>query len=275
LGACHHRHTEEKAEKIAKRKMLTETRRAETEEKRKRQQQVLTGGRKDDGPWLHLSMAASVSMPHAPRTTRPPPRVGLSAAEPRVVGAQGFESGRRLIIDLEFGELMHDKEHKSLMSQLMYCYAANSSSAQPCRLVLTGVAGETKERYDQIPGQEQWKVERHEQPYIDAYADQKDSLVRASTPHRCSLHVYTLLRTPQAPRDENTTNTTRQRAASSNTTAMPPCSCGARRTETHPVPACAAGVSHGRLDQRNQHAGRVQGAPQGNSRTHVMFSQLP
>ena len=44
------------------------------------------------------------------------------------------------------------------MSQLMYCYAANNRAAKPCRLVMTGISGDCKERFDQIPGQSTWKV---------------------------------------------------------------------------------------------------------------------
>eukprot|EP00959_Pyramimonas_sp_CCMP1952_P260225 5440781-Pyramimonas_sp.AAC.1 len=53
---------------------------------------------------------------------------------------------------------MLEKERKSLMSQLMYCYAANNRANTPCRLVLTGLSGEMGAHYHSIPGSQHWKV---------------------------------------------------------------------------------------------------------------------
>jgi len=88
-----------------------------------------------------------------------------------------FENGQKLVIDLEFHDLMLEKERKSLMSQLMYCYAANNRAAEPCRLVLTGLDGPMGELYHAIPGSQHWQVDAASKDYIEHFADTKDQLV--------------------------------------------------------------------------------------------------
>lgn len=76
------------------------------------------------------------------------------------------------------------------MSQLMYCYAANNRAAKPCRLVMTGIAGDCKERFDQIPGQNTWKVAAlhpHHRPrpgYDDSKPEFGGVVHRATVTHR-------------------------------------------------------------------------------------------
>lgn len=69
---------------------------------------------------------------------------------------QALANGRGLVLDLEFGDLMSQKEHKSLMSQLMYCYSTNTRASTPCKMILTGISGDTKSLYDAIPGTSNW-----------------------------------------------------------------------------------------------------------------------
>mmetsp|Transcript_47837 Transcript_47837/g.89062 ORF Transcript_47837/g.89062 Transcript_47837/m.89062 type:complete len:347 (-) Transcript_47837:206-1246(-) len=91
--------------------------------------------------------------------------------------AEALANGRGLVLDLEFGDLMSQKEHKSLMSQLMYCYSTNTRASTPCKMILTGISGDTKSLYDAILGTSNWKVHVHEKPYIEVFQDRKDELV--------------------------------------------------------------------------------------------------
>mmetsp|Transcript_20448 Transcript_20448/g.44752 ORF Transcript_20448/g.44752 Transcript_20448/m.44752 type:complete len:335 (-) Transcript_20448:510-1514(-) len=90
---------------------------------------------------------------------------------------EAFEKGQNLVLDLEFNDLMLEKERKSLMSQLMYCYAANNRAPAPCRLVLTGLMGAMGAHYHSIPGSQQWKVDAQESRYIEYFAESKEKLV--------------------------------------------------------------------------------------------------
>jgi tRNA (guanine9-N1)-methyltransferase len=59
----------------------------------------------------------------------------------------------------------------------MYCYAANSRSANPTHLWLTGCTGEMDARLRKIPGFNNWVIEKETRPYIEALKDQKENLV--------------------------------------------------------------------------------------------------
>ena len=67
----------------------------------------------------------------------------LKAPTPRPPAAVP-QNGQPLVIDLEFGNLMHPGEIKSLTQQMMICYASNNRAAVPYRLTLTGVNGNMK-----------------------------------------------------------------------------------------------------------------------------------
>lgn len=87
------------------------------------------------------------------------------------------ENGQNIIIDLEFSHLMTVTELRSLVQQIMYCYAVNSRCASPCHLWLTGCNGDMETQLDKLPGSDKWIMEKKSESYIEALQTLKDSLV--------------------------------------------------------------------------------------------------
>ncbi|KAF3492185.1 tRNA m(1)G methyltransferase domain-containing protein [Arthroderma uncinatum] len=63
------------------------------------------------------------------------------------------------IIDCDFDELMSDKEHKSLSSQITRCYSDNAKARYRASLVIASFHGQLKERFDTTLSKhyENWK----------------------------------------------------------------------------------------------------------------------
>jgi len=72
---------------------------------------------------------------------------------------------------------MSEKELKSLVQQLLFCYSANRGAAHPVRLVFSGVAADsfTGQKLRKMSGFETWPLEVLEGPYIDGFS--KEQLV--------------------------------------------------------------------------------------------------
>ncbi|ONK69380.1 tRNA (guanine(9)-N1)-methyltransferase [Asparagus officinalis] len=87
------------------------------------------------------------------------------------------EIGQKVVIDLEFAELMTSNEIHSLVQQVMYCYAVNGRCASPAHLWLTGCTGEMETQLQKIPGFDKWIIEKEAKSYIEALQDQKENLV--------------------------------------------------------------------------------------------------
>ncbi|XP_050213334.1 tRNA (guanine(9)-N1)-methyltransferase [Mercurialis annua] len=90
---------------------------------------------------------------------------------------QAKSNGQKIVIDLEFAHLMTSPEIHSLVQQVMYCYAVNARCLCPCHLWLTGCRGEMESQLGALPGFEKWMIEKESRSYIDAFEDQKESLV--------------------------------------------------------------------------------------------------
>ncbi|KAL6227981.1 hypothetical protein ACLB2K_001935 [Fragaria x ananassa] len=86
-------------------------------------------------------------------------------------------SGQKMVIDLEFSHLMTPSEINSLVHQIMYCYAENGRSSEPCHLWLTGCKGEMGTQLRRLPGFDNWSVEREDRSYIEALEGEKENLV--------------------------------------------------------------------------------------------------
>ena len=86
-------------------------------------------------------------------------------------------AGQRIVIDCEFGHLMHDREHVSLVQQIMYCYGRNKRVREaPCGLHLTGVDAGFRRRLTRISGFDNWiGCTTTDRPYIRTF--DKSSLV--------------------------------------------------------------------------------------------------
>ncbi|XP_042479255.1 tRNA (guanine(9)-N1)-methyltransferase [Macadamia integrifolia] len=87
------------------------------------------------------------------------------------------EEGQKIIIDLEFSDLMTASEIHSLVQQIMYCYAVNGKSPLPGHLWLTGCRGEIETQLQRLPGFDKWTIEKESRSYVEALQDQKDNLV--------------------------------------------------------------------------------------------------
>ena len=82
-----------------------------------------------------------------------------------------IKSGQRIVIDLEFENLMTDNELKSISQQLAYCYGANTRAPVPAHLILSGVKGKMLERLNcQMTGIGNWLVTLTQESYIDYFA---------------------------------------------------------------------------------------------------------
>ncbi|CAK9156798.1 unnamed protein product [Ilex paraguariensis] len=91
--------------------------------------------------------------------------------------ARAKQDGQNIVIDLEFSHLMSSTELSSLVQQIMYCYAVNGRCASPAHLWLTGCQGEMESQLLRLPGFDKWIIEKENQPYIEAFQDQKEHLV--------------------------------------------------------------------------------------------------
>ncbi|CAJ2658169.1 tRNA (guanine(9)-N1)-methyltransferase [Trifolium pratense] len=87
------------------------------------------------------------------------------------------EHGQNVVVDLEFSHLMISSEIRSLVQQIMYCYAANGRCESPAHLWLTGCEGEMDDQLKKIPGFDKWIIEKEDKSYIEVLQDRKDDMV--------------------------------------------------------------------------------------------------
>lgn len=87
------------------------------------------------------------------------------------------ETGPKVVLDLEFSDLMSSGEIHSLVHQIMYCYAVNGKCPSPAHLWLTGCNGEIQAQLEKLPGFEKWMIEKESRSYIEAFHDHKENLV--------------------------------------------------------------------------------------------------
>ncbi|XP_062222138.1 tRNA (guanine(9)-N1)-methyltransferase [Phragmites australis] len=163
---------ERQAERKAARKAAEkERRRADVERRRREWGEALATAPSDE---------ARVEMIAARRETRRE-RVGRRAEE-RGARAERLRraadgAGQKVVLDLEFADLMRPNEIHSLTQQIMYCYAVNGRSANPAHLRLTGCNGEMATHLQRIPGYDKWIIEKEAKPYLEAFEDRKENLV--------------------------------------------------------------------------------------------------
>ncbi|CEQ38571.1 SPOSA6832_00015, partial [Sporobolomyces salmonicolor] len=95
--------------------------------------------------------------------------------------------GARVVIDVGFDELMSDKEVKSMVSQLAYCYSANRSASQPFPLLISSFNGRLKGMFDKRDDFKSWKgVEWWEEGFEGLYerAEEQKPAVAEEDPAR-------------------------------------------------------------------------------------------
>ena len=71
---------------------------------------------------------------------------------------EDMKTSPRVVIDLDFQELMRPNELSSLIQQVMYSYGCIRRGEKPLRLVLTSVKDEAKVKLERIKGFESWLV---------------------------------------------------------------------------------------------------------------------
>lgn len=83
----------------------------------------------------------------------------------------------RVAIDLEFDDLMTDRDISKCVKQCLRIYTINRRSQQPCKLFLTGITQEGKihECFKKNDGYENWDLEWHFKPHSEVF--QKDKIV--------------------------------------------------------------------------------------------------
>jgi len=108
---------------------------------------------------------------------------------------QSLTSAWTVVVDCAFGQLMTDKESKSLVAQFNHAYAANvrgvcaagrphvseldsrwHAAAVPTRLCFTGLVGELAAGFDRHAGSDRWSVVRDSRSYLEVFADSRDSV---------------------------------------------------------------------------------------------------
>ena len=100
------------------------------------------------------------------------------AEEAKAKKTEALRSPYSVVLDLEFGDLMTEKESRSMAKQLTYCYSANTKAAVPLCLYFTGLDGEVGEALlKSSPGYKNWAVRHEEGSYLDALAERKGDLV--------------------------------------------------------------------------------------------------
>ncbi|KAL6635049.1 hypothetical protein ACP70R_027720 [Stipagrostis hirtigluma subsp. patula] len=157
---------ERQAERKAARKAAEkERRRADVERRRREWEEALAAAPSEE---------ARAEMVAARRETRRE-RVGRRAEE-RGARAERLRraaegAGQKVVLDLEFADLMRPNEIHSLTQQM------NGRSANPAHLWLTGCNGEMATHLQRIPGYDKWIIEKEAKPYLEAFEDRKENLV--------------------------------------------------------------------------------------------------
>eukprot|EP01133_Synstelium_polycarpum_P009117 gene9117-10692_t len=82
-----------------------------------------------------------------------------------------------LIMDMELSSMMGDREEKSLINQVCYSYGANVKMTRPFRMALCGYKGPIRDTMEKMDGVSFWKLDKYEEPYIERFAAEKESLV--------------------------------------------------------------------------------------------------
>ena len=100
------------------------------------------------------------------------------ANEARAKKSQALTSPYSVVLDLEFGDLMTEKEVKSMAKQLCYCYSSNTKASVPACMYFTGLDGNVGEALMKAsPGYKNWAVLHKFDSYIDVLSDRKKDLV--------------------------------------------------------------------------------------------------
>uniref|UniRef100_A0A061RBJ9 tRNA (guanine(9)-N(1))-methyltransferase n=2 Tax=Tetraselmis sp. GSL018 TaxID=582737 RepID=A0A061RBJ9_9CHLO len=100
------------------------------------------------------------------------------AKEKRARLEEAMRSGQRVVVDLDFEELMADSDIRSLCQQLAYSYSANCRAARPFSLHLSSVKGKVGQFLrHQVSGLDNWLATKDSATYLESFGDRKGDLV--------------------------------------------------------------------------------------------------
>ncbi|ORX90329.1 hypothetical protein K493DRAFT_318064 [Basidiobolus meristosporus CBS 931.73] len=89
-----------------------------------------------------------------------------------------------IVVDLDYDELMSEKEVASLHSQIRRCYSANKVCKHPVNLVLTGLSGVLQSRFEHITDWRNWsRISVETEDYLDLFPSEKLVYLTADSPN--------------------------------------------------------------------------------------------
>ncbi|KQK01521.1 tRNA (guanine(9)-N1)-methyltransferase [Brachypodium distachyon] len=163
---------ERQAARKAERKVADkERRRADLDRRRREWEEALAAAPSDEAREEMLAARRET------RRERVGKRVDERGARAERLRRAAEGAGQKVVLDLEFADLMRPNELHSLTQQIMYCYAVNGRSATPAHLWLTGCSGEMGTQLQRIPGFDKWIIGKEAKPYLEAFEDCKENLV--------------------------------------------------------------------------------------------------
>ncbi|KAL4481077.1 hypothetical protein ABPG72_015032 [Tetrahymena utriculariae] len=84
------------------------------------------------------------------------------------------KNGQPIILDMQFLDMLEDKEFKSLVKQLCYMQSSNKKAAQPCRFIISSVSPKLRQALN-ANNADKWGIEILDQHYLDLFP--KENLV--------------------------------------------------------------------------------------------------
>eukprot|EP00201_Polytomella_parva_P008698 CAMPEP_0175050744 /NCGR_PEP_ID=MMETSP0052_2-20121109/7422_1 /TAXON_ID=51329 ORGANISM="Polytomella parva, Strain SAG 63-3" /NCGR_SAMPLE_ID=MMETSP0052_2 /ASSEMBLY_ACC=CAM_ASM_000194 /LENGTH=331 /DNA_ID=CAMNT_0016314967 /DNA_START=143 /DNA_END=1135 /DNA_ORIENTATION=- len=91
---------------------------------------------------------------------------------------EAVSSGPRVVIDLDFDDMMIENDKRHLCQQLAFSYAVNKTSPVVCNLVLTSFTGNLEQLARQVvSGIDNWICTRTPLPYDEFYKDEIHNVV--------------------------------------------------------------------------------------------------
>ncbi|EAS04902.1 tRNA (guanine(37)-N(1))-methyltransferase (macronuclear) [Tetrahymena thermophila SB210] len=84
------------------------------------------------------------------------------------------KNGQPIILDMQFLDMLEDKEFKSLVKQLCYMQSSNKKAEKPCRFIISSVSPKLRQALN-ANNADKWGIEILDQHYLDLFP--KDNLV--------------------------------------------------------------------------------------------------
>jgi len=83
-------------------------------------------------------------------------------------------SNYKVVIDLDFYELMNDRDLRMLLKQVKACYSENRKQDHPVQLCVTSFKEQLKDLFIQLqPGLTNWDLRMEDQSYLDLFEKEK------------------------------------------------------------------------------------------------------